>query len=208
METTTKNNGTASDIGDSTRKNVTEEFRAFFIDELKDIYGAEKQLLHALPEMSEKAFAPRLQRAIKSHFHKTEGHVKRLEHIFKLLGEDADSKTCKAMHGLLKEANDIMDDTDEDLIRDAGIILSGQRIEHYEIATYGTLIAFAQMMKESGVATLLEETLNEEKEADQKLTDLATSFINQQAVTESHTMSEEELHPYNGYVGQWITGNF
>ena len=189
------------------RKDVTAEFRKFFIKELMEIYGAEKALVAALPNLHKNAFSPQLSQAIQEHLLETKVHVFRIEKIFELLGEEADFNTCLAMVGLIEEAGDVISDNDEDLIRDAGIILAGQKIEHYEIASYGTMVSFAKTMGENEVAELLALTLADEKKADKRLTDLAENFVNQQAITETNTLPEIE-HSYSGYVSEWMPGNF
>jgi ferritin-like metal-binding protein YciE len=158
--------------------------RDLFLDELKDIYWAEKALVKALPKMAEKATSSELVAAIEDHLAVTETHVDRLEQVFESIGEKAAAKKCDAMEGLIKEAQGIMEDTEEGVVRDAGIISAAQKVEHYEIASYGTLVSFANTLGESEAAQLLEETLNEEKEADQALTEIAESSINLDAASE------------------------
>ncbi len=158
--------------------------RDLFLDELKDIYWAEKALVKALPKMAEKATSSELVTAIEEHLAVTETHVDRLEQVFQSIGEKAAAKKCDAMEGLIKEAQGIMEETEEGVVRDAGIISAAQKVEHYEIASYGTLVSFANTLGESEAAQLLEETLNEEKEADQALTEIAESSINLDAASE------------------------
>ena len=154
------------------------ELKDFFIDSLKDIYWAENALVSALPKMAQNATSPLLTSAIKEHLEVTKNQVVRLETIFNLLGEKAEGKKCEAMAGLLKEGDSILEETVPGPVRDAGIIAASQKIEHYEIATYGTLCAFAKTLGENDAAKLLTQTLAEEKEADMILSDAAYSSIN------------------------------
>lgn len=155
--------------------------KALFIDSLKDIYWAENALLSALPKMAANATAPLLASAIKEHLGVTKNQVARLETIFDLLGEKAEGKKCEAMAGLLKEGDSILEETVPGPVRDAGIIAASQKIEHYEIATYGTLCAFAKALGENDAAKLLTQTLAEEKESDIILSDAACGSINLKA---------------------------
>ncbi len=159
-------------------------FRELFVNELKDIYWAEKALTKAIPKMVKKAMNEELVAALEDHLAVTETHVDRLEQVFEIIGEKASAKKCEAMEGLIAEAEEIMKDTEDEMVRDAGIISAAQKVEHYEIASYGTLVAFANTLGESDAAALLEETLNEEKEADQTLTEIAESSINIDAAGE------------------------
>ena len=158
--------------------------RELFINELKDIYWAEKALVKALPKMAKKATSEELVEAIEDHLAVTETHVERLEKVFDAIGEKAAAKKCEAMDGLIKESEEIMEETEEGVVRDAGIISAAQKVEHYEIASYGTLVSFATTLGESEAAELLEQTLNEEKDADQTLTEIAESAINIEAAEE------------------------
>ena len=152
-----------------------------FTEQLKDIYGAEKQLTEALPKMKEAASSPDLALAFEDHLHVTEDQVKRLEKIFSLLGEKADSKTCKAMAGLIEEGEEVIKNTDAGTAtRDVGLIISAQKVEHYEIATYGSLRQLAKSISPE-VSALLETTLQEEKETDMLLSNLADMMINEDA---------------------------
>lgn len=157
------------------------ELNQFFVDSLKDIYWAENALVNALPKMAVNATSPLLASAIKEHLEITKVQVMRLESIFELLGEKAEGKKCEAMAGLLKEGDSILEETVPGPVRDAGIIAASQKIEHYEIATYGTLCAFAKTLGENDAAKLLTQTLAEEKEADMILSDAAYSSINFEA---------------------------
>ena len=165
---------------------VAAGLRSLFEDELKDIYWAEKALVKAIPKMIKNATSQELIDALEDHLEVTKGHVQRCEHAFEILGKPARAKKCEAMEGLTKEAEEIMENTEEGVVRDAGIISAAQKVEHYEIATYGTLCAFAKTLGENEVADLLEQTLNEEKEADQTLTRVAESSINLEAANAGH----------------------
>lgn len=152
--------------------------RALFIDELKDILYAERALTKALPKMSKNADSPELIEAIDLHIAETDGQVRRLEEIFGILGQAARGKKCEAMEGLIKEGESIVEESEPGPVRDAGIISASQKIEHYEIASYGTLIAFAKTLGEDEIAELLTATLEEEKKADMTLTEKAYNSIN------------------------------
>ena len=152
-----------------------------YVDQLADIYDAEKRLVKALPKMAQKASTPELRSAFEDHVQKTRHHVERLEEIFQELGRDATAKKCKAMMGLISEGKDILDKDIDPKIRDAGIVAAAQKVEHYEIAAYGTLRTLAETRGDRRAAQLLQETLNEEKEADHKLTQVAEASINMQA---------------------------
>jgi ferritin-like metal-binding protein YciE len=159
--------------------------RELFEDQLKDIYWAEKALVKSMPKIVEKATSEELIDNLTEHMDFTIQQVTRLENVFEIIGSKAEAEKCEAMDGLIEEAQDIIDSTDDGPVRDAGIIAAVQKIEHYEIATYGSLRTFANTLGEFEAASLLEETLDEEKEADQKLTDLAESIINLEAAGES-----------------------
>jgi ferritin-like metal-binding protein YciE len=150
------------------------------IDELKDLYSAEQQLVKALPKMAKAASNPKLKNGFNEHLEQTKGHVARLEEAFSSLGEKARSKTCKAMRGLVEEGAEAIDLDGPEAVRDACLIGAAQRVEHYEIAAYGTVRAFASTIGEQEVADLMGETLREEAETDKKLTTLAGS-VNQDA---------------------------
>lgn len=161
------------------------KFHNLFVDELKDIYWAEKHLVKALPKMQKAATSEELAGAIEEHTTVTKEHVNRLEQIFEMLGTRAMGKKCEAMEGLIAEGQRVIEDTDEDTaVRDAGLIIAAQKIEHYEIATYGSLCALANKMGQSEIAALLEQTLNEEKETDHHLTEIAETSINEEAAAE------------------------
>lgn len=147
-------------------------------EELKDIYSAEKQLLKALPKMAKKASSDELRAAFEEHLTVTKGQVTRLEDVFEALGKPAKAKTCKAMEGLIKEATELMEEDANENVMDAGLIAAAQKVEHYEIASYGTVRTWAELCGNEDAAELLEETLTEETEADQKLTELAENMVN------------------------------
>lgn len=157
----------------------------FFEDSLKDIYWAEKALVKALPKMAKKATSEELVTAIENHLTETEAQVEKVEKVFEILGKKATAKKCDAMAGLLEEAEGIMSETDKGAMRDAGIIAASQKVEHYEIATYGTLATYAKTLGLNDAAKILAEILEEEKSADVKLTDIAVSTINVQAAEEA-----------------------
>ena len=160
------------------KSNAAEGLRELFVDSLKDIYWAEKALTKALPKMAKNATSENLVKAINDHLAVTQEQVTRLEKVFSLVGEKAVAKKCDAMEGLIKEGESIMEETEVGAVRDAGIIAASQKIEHYEIATYGTLAAFATTLGEDDAVLLLEKTLAEEKEADNLLTEAAYNTIN------------------------------
>jgi len=157
----------------------------FFIDELKDIYWAEKHLVKALGKLAKKATTEELQQAFVDHQAATEEHVERLEQVFEMFGKKAQAKKCEAMDGLSKEADSIVEDTEDGtMTRDVGLIIAAQKVEHYEIATYGSLVQLANTMNLSEIAEILEQTLEEEKETDELLTSIAENNINMEAETE------------------------
>ena len=158
------------------KNSAAEGLKELFIDELKDIIYAERALLKALPKMANNSSSTKLKSAIQKHVDVTEMQVERLKQVFDILGESDRGKKCDAMEGLIKEGDSILEETEPGPVRDAAIISASQKIEHYEIASYGTLIAFAK------IASLLEETLNEEKDADVTLTKAAYNDINFDAV--------------------------
>jgi ferritin-like metal-binding protein YciE len=148
------------------------------IEELKDVYDAEHQITKALPKMAKAAFDPKLQSTFNAHLTETEGHIRRLEQVFNLLGEKPARKTCKAMRGLLEEGDDVLKEDADSLVKDAALIGSAQRVEHYEMAAYGTLRTFALTLGFDEIATLLQENLEQEGETDRKLTMIAESRVN------------------------------
>jgi ferritin-like metal-binding protein YciE len=156
-----------------------------FENELKDIYWAEKTLEKEIPKMIKKCSAEELRNALQEHLDETELQSERLEKVFEIIGSEAQGKKCEARVGLLKEGNEIMDSLDEESTCDAGIILAAQKIEHYEIATYGTLCEFAKLLDLDEAAELLAQTLHEEKRSDEKLTEVAEASINIEALAET-----------------------
>lgn len=159
-----------------------ESMENLFIEQLQDLYDAEKRLVKALPKMADEATSRDLSEAFRSHLLQTQGHVSRLEVVFQQLGKDAKTKTCDAMKGLIEEGEDMISDIEKSPLRDAGLIAAANRVEHYEIAAYGSARTFAQTLGLDQAASLLQATLEEEKEADAKLTSLAESMINDEAL--------------------------
>ena len=172
------------------KSTAAEGLRELYTDSLKDIYWAEKALLKALPKMAKNATNENLINALNEHLAVTEEQVSRLEKVFELAGKKAVAKKCEAMDGLIKEGQDIMESTQAGPVRDAGIIAASQKIEHYEIATYGTICAFAKTLGEDEAAALLDQTLAEEKEADVTLTEAAYNTINFDAADEDAEIME------------------
>lgn len=157
----------------------------FLVDELKDIYFAENEILKGLTKMKDAASSTKLKKAIDKHYNQTETQIVRLEEAFKLFDEKPVKKKCKAIVGILAEGDDILEDTEEGtMTRDAAIIIASQKVEHYEIATYGSLAELARTINREDVAKLLEKTLKEEKKTDVTLTVLAVDKINEQAAQE------------------------
>ena len=163
-----------------------------FIDELRDTYDAEKQLIKALPKMAKAASAPQLRAAFEAHLKETQGQVKRLEEVFGTLDEKVRGKHCDGIAGIIEEGKSIMEEDFDETTMDACLIAAGQRAEHYEMAAYGTLVAWARAMGHTDAAELLEQTLEEEKSADQKLTSLAEGGINQVAAGAAHPADDDE----------------
>jgi ferritin-like metal-binding protein YciE len=162
------------------------QLEKLFIDSLKDIYWAEKQLTKTLPKMKKAATTDELKSAIEEHLAQTEGHVKRLEQVFDMCGKKVQAKKCDAMEGLIKEGDSIVEETQQGtMTRDAGIIMAAQKVEHYEIATYGSLVQIAKTLGMNDAAEVLHLTLDEEKQADEKLTEVAEWHVNQAAEKEA-----------------------
>ena len=159
----------------------TDTFEKLFVDELRDMYSAEKQLVKALPKMAKGANSPELREALESHLDVTKEQVKRLDEIFKELGHSSSGKTCKGMAGIIEEGQSVLDEDYDEEVMDAGIIMAAQKVEHYEIASYGTLRAFAETRGDRRVAEILDEILREEKDADLTLTRIARGSINTRA---------------------------
>lgn len=182
MATTTKTTAKKTTVRKTpAKKDAAKELKDLFEDGLKDIYWAEKALVKALPKMQKNATDEKLKNAIAQHLTETEGHVSRLEECFKSMGKKAQAKKCDAMQGLLDEADSILKETEPGTVRDAGIIAASQKVEHYEIATYGTLAAFAKVLKEKVSLKNLLATLEEEKQCDKSLTKLADTNLNSKA---------------------------
>lgn len=162
---------------------MNNELHELFLEELADLLNAETQLTKALPTLAKAAQAEELAEAFRSHLEETQNHVTRLSEVFSSLNVKSRKKTCKAMKGLVEEGSDLIEELKGSSACDAGLIAAAQKVEHYEIASYGTALAWARQMGHDEAASLLEETLNEEKSADEKLTELAESVANQKAET-------------------------
>jgi len=168
-------------------------FENMFNNMLKDIYWAEQSLVGALQKMSESATTEALKDAFEDHMFLTQKHVRRLEKVFKMLGKEAEAKKCEAMAGLIKESEQIVEETEDgSMTRDAGLIIAAQKVEHYEIASYGSLVQVAITLGHTEVAELLDKTLNEEEETDSFLTEIAESDVNPMADQEDNTEDENE----------------
>src|SRR5438552_2512513 len=173
---------------------------------MKDIYDAEKQLTKALPKLAKKASATELKNAFEEHLRQTERHVERLEEAFEQLGMPARGKKCEGMKHLISEGDDMIGEADDEATRDAVMIASAQKVEHYEIAAYGTLRTWANLLGKADVAALMEETLEEEKEADQNLTSIAESFVNEAAAEgEEKETDETEEEPGSRGHGRGVS---
>ncbi len=172
-----------------------ESMTELLVDQLKDIYDAENRLTKAIPKLAKKAANEDLRSALEDHLQETKGHVSRLEQAFRMLGEKPKAKPCPGMKGIIDEGNEhVGEDYEDDDLRDAVIIGSAQRVEHYEIAAYGTAIAHARTLRQDEVADVLAQTLEEEKAADLKLTEIAESVVNIEAA-HGGEMEEEEQRP-------------
>jgi ferritin-like metal-binding protein YciE len=156
-------------------------FEDLFVEQLQDLHDAEQRLTKALPKMAAAAHSPALKSAFEEHLRQTQNHVTRLEQVFKSIGKTAQSKTCEAMKGLVEEGSEVINGSGDPDVKDAALIAAAQRVEHYEIAGYGTVRTFAQRLGKTEAARLLQETLNEEAETDKKLTGLAEKAINPKA---------------------------
>jgi len=163
-----------------------------WLDELRDLYNAEKQIAKALPKMVKAATAAPLADAFQSHLKETLGQIQRLEQVFESVGETARSKTCDGMVGILEEGKGIMSEDFDEATMDASLIAAAQKVEHYEIASYGTVVVWAEIMGHDKAARLLKQTLSEEEAADEKLTSIAQAGINEQAAAGAHGEEEEE----------------
>lgn len=161
-----------------------EKLKELFVDGLKDIYWAEKNLAKALVKMSKNATSEELKAAFDLHTTQTEQHAATVEQVFEIIGEKAQAKKCAAMEGLIEEANEIIESTEKGtMVRDCGLIMAAQKVEHYEIASYGTLRNVARTLGYEEAAVLLQQTLDQEGETDHLLTDLAESYVNEQALS-------------------------
>jgi ferritin-like metal-binding protein YciE len=147
-----------------------------YIDELRHLYSAEKQILKALPKVIESASSPDLRTALSNHLEETKSHVTRLEQVFQLHHQEAKAETCEGMKGILDEGEDMLDHDENPAVRDAGIIVACQKVEHYEVASYGSVRSFAEQMGHSQTARILQQTLDEEKKANEKLTEISRSL--------------------------------
>ncbi len=172
--------------------------KKLYIEELRDVYSAENQLLKALPKMAKGASSDELKEAFETHLEQTKGHVERLEEIFEGLDEKPTGKTCKAMQGLIEEGSEMLEEEGEESVLDAGLIGAAQRVEHYEIAAYGCLKAYAELLEEENAAELLQETLDEEGEANKLLTELAEDTINPKALADSEDEADDGKKKKNG----------
>lgn len=166
---------------DSEGQEMDNELHSLFLDELADLLNAETQLTKALPKMAKAAQSEELTEAFQSHLEETENHITRLKEVFESLEEKVKSKTCKAMKGLVEEGSELMQELKGSSALDAGLIAAAQKVEHYEIASYGSVRAWAEQMGHSEAVKLLDETLEEEKAADEKLTEIAEELANQKA---------------------------
>jgi ferritin-like metal-binding protein YciE len=173
-----------------------------FLDELRDVYDAERQLTKALPKLAKKASSPKLREAFESHLEETQNHVERLEQVFEGLDEKARGKHCDGIAGIIEEGRSVMGEDFDDTTMDACLIAAGQRAEHYEMTAYGTLVAWAQAMGHTEAVTLLQQTLDEEKAADKKLSSLAEGGINQSAADAAHPDQERQPVGAGASVGR------
>jgi ferritin-like metal-binding protein YciE len=178
-------------------KNLNE----LFLEELADLYSAEQQLVKALPKMAKAASSEELREGFEMHLEQTEEHVRRLEQVFEIFGEKAKAKKCEAMAGLIEEAKSMIEEDADSSVKDAGLIAAAQKVEHYEIASYGTLRTWAELLEKDEAVSLLEETESEEKETDEKLTELSESInveANQGEDEEEETSSRRSVRPKAG----------
>jgi ferritin-like metal-binding protein YciE len=171
----------------------TATLREHLVDELNDLYSAEEQLIEALPKMAKKASDKQLKTAFQNHLAQTRAHVQRVSTALKALGEKPDGKTCEAMKGLLEEGEDLMSGNEPGALLDAMMITAAQKVEHYEIATYGTVCTYANVLGERKVSDMLAPTLKEEKAADKKLTSIAEGSVNRRASKEWHERANESM---------------
>jgi ferritin-like metal-binding protein YciE len=168
--------------------------KSLYVDELRDIYNSEQQLIKALPKMAKAANSDELRKGFEEHLEQTRRHATRLEQILSALGEPVKGKKCKGMAGIVAEGGEMMSEDFDGALMDAALISAAQRVEHYEIAAYGAVHAYAELMGESEAASLLQQTLEEEKQTDQKLTELSEQ-INSEAFDSGSEAKEEETRP-------------
>jgi ferritin-like metal-binding protein YciE len=166
-----------------------ETLKELYVQELRDLYNAENQLIKALPKMAKGASSDELKEAFEKHLEQTKGHVERLEEVFQELGEKTKGKTCQAMKGLIEEGSEVLEADGEDSVLDAAIIVAAQKVEHYEIASYGSVGTFAQLLGQDKSAELLQPTLDEESEANELLNKLAEDIVNPEALMEPELTS-------------------
>ena len=165
-----------------------DNLRKLFVEELRDLYSAETQLVKALPKMANGASSEELRQALEDHLEQTQGQVERLEEVFEQLDETPKGKTCKAMKGLVEEGSEILEEDGEDSVIDAGIIAAAQKVEHYEMAGYGTVRAWAELLGENEAAELLQETLDQEGAANKLLNKLAQDIVNPEALADGEEL--------------------
>lgn len=193
MKTNSTNRKKQDETAANNKQHSPSYLQKFFVEQLQDMYYAEKELLKGLEEMKNATTTEELEDAFEEHCRQTRRHVQRLEKIFKIIGKNAEPKTCEAMDGLLKEARKIIEETEENtMTRDAALIIAAQKIEHYEIATYGGLVQLALTMNMNRAAELLDKTLMEEENTDRMLTDIAETHINIEAEQEGDYVWEKE----------------
>jgi ferritin-like metal-binding protein YciE len=180
---------------------AAKSLRELFVEELRDMYDGEKQLTRELPKMAKEAAADELREAFTSHLQETEKQVTRLEQVFQSLGETARGKKCEGIQGIVEEGKNAMEEL-EGAILDAALIAGAQKVEHYEIASYGTLAYFAELLDEGKAKQLLGETLEEEKAADEKLTQIAKSRVNRQALIDAGSDEELVSHQASSQAGR------
>lgn len=187
MPQSTNNSNTSifKSANSTSAKSSDSRLREFFIEELKDIFWAEKHIATTLPKMKKAATSTELQQAFENHLDQTNTHISRLEQVFEMLGKKAEAKKCEAMAGIIEEGEDIISETENGTAtRDVGLILAGQKVEHYEISTYGGLAQLARTLGFSEVSEILATTLEEEKETDRLLTQIAEDHVNYEAKQE------------------------
>lgn len=194
MEKTKSRTSARSKKSSGSKRNSGSPLKELFIEELKDVYWAEKHLTKALPKMQKASTSEELAEAFSQHLTQTEEHVKRLEQIFEMMEEKPRAKKCEGMEGIVKEGESVIEETEKNTAtRDAGLIIAAQKVEHYEITSYGSLVELAKTLGNQEVSDILTQTLEEEKETDKLLTEIATNNINQMAEEESQlSMSENE----------------